>query len=237
MKCLEEWVNKYIDSGTGCAIIVVFLMLVVGVVMLAINLNKCSKRYKSIQGVFDNDLLIKSKKKYKLIMIYIKRCETYYNSFFMWQLISKIINILCLTCTFLSIAPGKNDDTAKVISVIGFLCITSQIYLNPSKRAEQYLNAWREGEYHLLRVLGDTGYDDDGIKPDKPSSRMSEFQEASSGMDESPDKSDITDAAKNIELIQGINLKSTERETMITRINKIPKMFKKIENSISSDAE
>lgn len=85
-----------------------------------------------------------------------KRCGIYYQTFFFYQFLSKGVNMLCLTLTVFSMIITSTSSKISIISsMLSLICVITIIYLNPSKRAEQYLYAWRLCDIKLYKIICD----------------------------------------------------------------------------------
>lgn len=172
------------DILTGTILIILFVMFAVSILFHFGKIDRYRKRKNTYDELFKE--LIQSKNKQYAAIEFSKRCGIYYKTFFFYQLLSKGINMLCLIMTVFSMITPLSNNLSLISSMVSFICVVIIVYLNPSKRAEQYLYAWRLCDAKLYEIV--------------------------------------------------CNLDKTEYK-LYKKINEIPKIIKKAELLLSSDAE
>lgn len=132
--------------------IIFFLMLIA----LSFHFGKII-RHKNRK--YNYDILFKemihSKNRQYAAIEFSKRCGIYYQTFFFYQLLSKGINMLCLILSVFSMIISSIGDNkiSLLTSMLSLICVVIIIYINPGKRAEQYLYAWRLCDVKLYEIV------------------------------------------------------------------------------------
>lgn len=131
-------------------IIIVCVMIVVAVGFYFSNIIRCKKRKDNYDALFSEK--IHSKSKQRMAIELTQRCKIYYKTFFFYQLLSKAMNMLCLILSVFSMV--VDGETIPIIaSMISLICIVIIIYINPGKRAGQYLLAWRLCDVEVCKIV------------------------------------------------------------------------------------
>ena|GEM_PF-5682848 len=87
-------------------------------------------------------------------MIYRSNC--YIRNYFIFLYTSKaleILSILFSIATFLFVTGDRGGYESQLVSLLAIVFVIVTIYVSPSKRATQYLNAWRKSDYHVRAFL------------------------------------------------------------------------------------
>lgn len=126
-----------------------------------INTHKC-KRKKYEQIINEN---LKSKDLRDFFLILCERSYDYIKVFFIFQGIAKTTNGLSLLFTVSGLVLTASDSfigEAKwlsskgwgvLVSVISIIFVCIIIYINPTKRANQYLQCWRNTDKNIIQLL------------------------------------------------------------------------------------
>lgn len=132
-------------------IVIVIIMLVIATCFHLGKITRHKKRKIVYDQVFEKMIQMQGKK--CVAIEFTRRCGIYYQTFFFYQFLSKGINIMSLILTVLSMVATSEPRISMVSSMLALVCVAVMIYLNPGKRAEQYLYAWRLCDIKIYEII------------------------------------------------------------------------------------
>lgn len=153
------------------------------VVTCSVRINTHKHKRKKYEQIINENL--KSKYLRDFFLILCERSYDYISVFFIFQGIAKAVNGLSLLFTVSSLMLTASDSFAEeakglsskgwgvLVSAISIIFVCIIIYINPTKRASQYLEAWRDTDKNIVKLIAMLQSDD----KDKINESISNYEE------------------------------------------------------------
>jgi hypothetical protein len=135
--------------------------IVISVVVCKLRINTHKQKTKEYKEIINRNLKLEELKDFFLVLC--DRSFDYIRVFFIFQGIAKAVNGLSLlftvACLVLSIVGSfeakvmSDKEWGILFSIISIVFVCIIIYINPTKRASQYLKCWRNTDKNIIKLI------------------------------------------------------------------------------------
>lgn len=140
-----------------------FLTVTTSIVICKMRVNAHKSKRKKYEEIINENMKSKELKDFFLILC--ERAFDYIRIYFIFQGVAMVTNGLSLLFTISSLILTASDSFTKeakgltskgwgvLISVISIIFVCINIYINPTKRAGQYLEQWRNTDKNIVKLM------------------------------------------------------------------------------------
>lgn len=141
-------------------ILIIFLLtiFVVNLCNLYLKYKKHNRRKKSYIEIIEKN--VKNELKKEIYIQLINRSNNYINVYFVFKTMGKVSDIYSVAFSVATLALTNYSFLSGIsssISILAILFVTISIYVNPSKCAKEYLEAWRKSDGEILTYIEQLG--------------------------------------------------------------------------------
>lgn len=133
---------------------VVYTLMVFSLSIIVINLCNLFLKYKKHKRRKGEYLEILKNSQVNIQLI--NRSNNYINVYFVFKTMGKVSDIFSVAYSIATLALTNYSDLKGIsesISILAVLFVVISIYVNPSKCAKEYLDAWRKSDSEILKYI------------------------------------------------------------------------------------